>query len=69
MRRITISLAAKSKDAETVRRALEQAPRWKHSHELIRWAAAYLNGEAIENDAPRSDGLDEAEIDALLDDF
>ena len=69
MRRITISLAAKNQDAETVRQALEQAPYWQRSRELIRWAAAYLNGEAIENDAPRSDGLDEAEIDALLDDF
>lgn len=69
MRRITISLAAKNKDAETVRRALEEAPRWKRSHELIRWAAAYLNGEVLEQNAPLLPMLDEDEIDALLDDF
>ena len=69
MRRITISLAAKNKDAETVRHALEQAPHWKRSQELVRWAAAYLNGETAQQVTARLDGLDEAEIDALLDDF
>lgn len=69
MRRITISLAAKNQDAETVRQALEQAPYWQRSRELIRWAAAYLNGETLRQATARPDGLDEAEIDALLDDF
>lgn len=67
--RITISFAAKNADAMTVLRALEAAPRWKRSQELVRWAAAYLNGETKEQEVAQEVALDEDEIDALLDDF
>jgi hypothetical protein len=68
MRRITISLSSKNQDAVTVLRALDKAPYWKRSAELLRWAAAYLNGEVAITESESTD-LDIEEIDALLDDF
>ena len=67
--RITISLSPKNEDAVTVLRALEHAPYWQRSRELVRWAAAYLNGETLAQAAAQQSELDEDEIDALLDDF
>lgn len=70
MRRITVSLSTKNEDAKTVRHALEAAPHWKRSRELLRWAAAYLNGEVLDRDAPPPlPAIDEDEIDALMDEF
>lgn len=68
MRRITISFSAKSKDSAVVLRALEKAPRWKRSAELVRWAAAYLNGESLAcaETIPEL-GMTDEEIDALFD--
>lgn len=68
--RITISLSSKNADATTVLRALDQAPYWKRSAELVRWAAAYLNGESMAQveSTPALD-MTEDELDALLDDF
>lgn len=68
--RLTISFSAKSGDSQTVLRALEKAPHWKRSAELVRWAAAYLNGESLaqSNAIPELD-MTEAEIDMLLDDL
>ena len=66
--RITISLSPKNDDAATVLRALGEVQHWKRSTELLRWAAAYLNGEAMTIER-RSEDLDVDEIDALMDDF
>jgi hypothetical protein len=68
--RVTISLSPKNEDAATVLRALEKAPYWKRSAELLRWAAAYLNGKALEQTSIVT-GIDmtDDELDALLDDF
>lgn len=69
--RITISLSPKSEDAATVMRALKTAPHWKRSAELVRWAAAYLNGESLAKQAetiPELDMTDE-EVDAILDEW
>jgi len=67
-KRITISLSSTSDDAVTVARALEQAPHWKRSAELVRWAAAYLNGKALAQASPLP-GLDltEEELDDAID--
>lgn len=66
--RITISLSSKNDDAATVMRALESAPHWRRSAELIRWAAAYLNGESMAKAGiapePEADG---DEMDELFD--
>lgn len=67
--RITISLSTKSEDAATVLHALEDAPYWKRSAELIRWAAAYLNGESMAREEASPEEMDEDEIDARMDDF
>jgi hypothetical protein len=69
--RITISLSAKNSDSAIVLRALEKAPHWKRSAELVRWAAAYLNGESLARAAETVPGLDmtEDEFDALFDAF
>lgn len=73
--RITISLSAKNSDSVVVLRALEQAPHWKRSAELVRWAAAYLNGESLVRAGeslvraeviPELD-MTEEELDTLLD--
>ena len=66
--RITISLSAKNSDSVVVLRALEQAPHWKRSAELVRWAAAYLNGESLVRAEviPELD-MTEEELDTLLD--
>lgn len=66
--RITISLSTKNEDAATVLRALGEVKHWKRSAELLRWAAAYLNGE-VATIATTTNDLDIEEIDALLDDF
>lgn len=66
--RITISLSPKNDDAATVLRALGEVKHWKRSAEILRWAAAYLNGEVAENER-NPIGLDMDEIDAAMDDF
>lgn len=66
--RITISLSTKNEDAATVLRALEQAPYWKRSAELVRWAAAYLNGESMARTPNPSDSVaKDDELNELLD--
>jgi hypothetical protein len=68
--RVTISLSPRSEDAVTVLRALEKVKHWRRSAELLRWAAAYLNGEALQKTEVLLDmDLTDAELDALLDDF
>lgn len=71
--RITISLSTTNQDAATVLHALERAPHWKRSAELVRWAAAYLNGEALVKETQTIEpALNEAELEdisALIDDF
>lgn len=69
--RITISLSTKNEDAATVLRALAAAPHWKRSAELIRWAAAYLNGEALvkEEKTAMEIGMTEDEFDEAMDDW
>lgn len=69
-KRVTISLSTKKEDSATVLRALEKVKHWKRSEELIRWAAAYLNGETLarKDIIPELD-MTEEELDAILDDF
>lgn len=67
-KRITISLSSKNDDAVTVAQALEQVAHWKRSAELVRWAAAYLNGKALTQIAPLPElDLIQKEYDDALD--
>lgn len=68
--RVTISLSPKNEDASTVLRALEKAPYWKRSAELLRWAAAYLNGEtAAQTSIIPEIGMSQEELDSAIDDW
>lgn len=68
--RVTISFLPEDKDAMIVLRALKKAPHWRRSRELVRWAAAYLNGESLAQKkiVPALD-ITEDEFDDLLDAF
>lgn len=69
-KRITISLSTKKEDSATVLLALKDVKRWKRSEELVRWAAAYLNGEAlVKTKAVPELGMTEEELDAAMDNW
>ena len=53
----------------TVMRALEKAPHWKRSAEIVRWAAAYLNGESLARHAEAIPvpGITDDEFDDAMD--
>jgi hypothetical protein len=65
-----ISLSPANPDAVVVAQALRAIPSGQRSATLLRWAAAFVQGEHNEQPA-LIDGLDitEDELDALLDDF
>jgi hypothetical protein len=65
----TISLSPANPDAAVVLAALAAIPEGEHSKMLLAWAAAYLEGRARAAAADADPALDEAAIDAALDDF
>ena len=68
-RPLTISLSAANPDAVLVLQALQATPHGQWSAELLRWAAGFLSGRAVEQPIVTDMGLSEDDLDALLDDF
>ena len=66
---LTISLSPANPDAVLVLQALQVVERRQRSAELLRWAAGFLSGRAVEVPIITDMGLSEEEFDALLDDF
>lgn len=67
---LPISLSPANPDAQIVAAALRDVPRRGRSAALLSWAAAYLQGQTLEQPVVETGiGLSEEELDALLDDF
>jgi hypothetical protein len=67
---MTISLSHQNPDAVLVLNTLQDVPPRYRSAALLRWAAAYLNGQVNERPSPFT-GIDmtEEDIGKLMDDF
>ena len=68
---VSLSLSAKNAAAQIVARGLvERGVTLTHGGSLIlEWAAAYLAGRTMQPPGAEDEGLSEAELDVLLDDF
>ena len=69
--RVTISLSHRNADAVAVMEAIKGIPERKRSAALLRWAAAYLSGEALSLAPVTAEppAISDDELDALLNDF
>ncbi len=68
---LSLSLSPTNPDAAVVAEALTQVPARERSAALLRWAAAYLQGRALEQPSVvmAELGMSESDLDALLDEF
>jgi hypothetical protein len=67
---VPLSLSPANPDALIVAAALSDVGERGRSAAILRWAAAYLSGQAREVESPASAlGITEDELDALLDAF
>ncbi len=67
---LTVSLSPANPDALVVAEALRRVPDGGRSAALLGWAAAYLQGRALDTPAIGAElGMSEAEFDAALDEF
>lgn len=64
-----ISVSERNPDALIVARALQGTPKGDRSALLLRWAAAYLQGEANDQLVIPELGMTDDEVSDLLDDF
>lgn len=65
-----ISMSPLNPDAQIVAQALKDVPPGGRSAAILRWAAAYLNGQTNSQPVVIPEiGMTEDEFDALLDDF
>lgn len=67
---VPLSLSPANPDALVVAAALADVPPRGRSAAILSWAAAYLQGRALEAPAIEADlGMSEEELDAALDNF
>lgn len=67
---VTLSLSPANPDAVVIATALKSLGKGERSAAILRWAAAYLQGRALEAPAVIPElGMSEEELDQLLDDF
>lgn len=65
-----LSLSPANPDAVVVATALKSVGKGERSAAIVRWAAAYLQGKALETAPIVAElGMSEAEFDELIDDF
>lgn len=66
----TVSVSLANPDAVVVTQALMGTPKGERSALLLKWAAAYLQGRALETPAIIDGlGMTDEELDGFLDDF